>query len=59
LVSTGGQAVRVFRVVRGSIRKRQRAGALQDASRVPNRSEFPPGLGLRRPSAALSVSIRG
>jgi len=27
------EVVRVFRVVRGSIRKRQRTGALQDASR--------------------------
>jgi hypothetical protein len=38
-------------------RKRQRAGALQDASRVPNRSEFPQGLGLRRPSAAFPSSL--
>jgi hypothetical protein len=33
------------------IPKCQRAGALQDASRSPGRSEHPPGFGLRRPSA--------
>jgi hypothetical protein len=35
--------------------KRQRAGALQDASRSPGRSEIPPGFGLRQPSAAFST----
>jgi hypothetical protein len=33
--------------------KRQRAGALQDASRTSGRSEHPPGFGLRQPSAAF------
>jgi len=56
------------RICHCRVPKRQRAGALHDASRTPGRSAFPPGLGLRWPSTAFprhhrairpSVSIRG
>ena len=40
-----------------SVPKRQRAGALQDASRSPGRSEHPPGFGLRQPSAAFAPAV--
>jgi hypothetical protein len=39
--------------------QRQRAGALEDASRSSGHSELPLGLGLRRPSAAFrSIALR-